>query len=232
MVKSVLSDYLRNRMDKSTPAIEKLSFGPIITISRAYGCPAKVVAQDLSLRLNTRLLGTKTKRWKWISKEILDESAKELKLDKYLIKEAVNSDTKGIMDDLIISLAHKFYPSDAKIKKTLSEIIKSFAKEGSVIIVGRAGVSLTRNIQNSLHIRLEAPTEWLVKMVSDTQHITIAQARRKLLEIDYKRNLLREYFEGKKPDNSIFDVIFNYQTMNEDEILELIVRLVELRKMI
>ena len=114
MVKSVLSDYLRNRMDKSTPAIEKLSFGPIITISRAYGCPAKVVAQDLSLRLNTRLLGTKTKRWKWISKEILDESAKELKLDKYLIKEAVNSDTKAKRSKSCTTLWHGHRPEDRR----------------------------------------------------------------------------------------------------------------------
>jgi len=232
MVKSVLSDYLRNRMDKTTPGNDRKDFGPLITISRAYGCPAKVVAQDLSLRLNTKLLGTKGKRWKWISKEILDESAKELKLDKYLIKEAVNSDTKGIMDDLIISLANKFYPSDAKVKKTLAEIIKSFTKEGNVIIVGRAGVSLTRNVQNSLHIRLDAPVEWRAEMISETQRISHDEARRKLLEIDYKRNLLREYFEGKKPDNSIFDIIFNYQTMNENEILESIIRLMELKNMI
>ena len=58
------------------------------------------------------------------------------------------------------------------------------------------------------------------------------EARRKLLEIDYKRNHLREYFEGLKPDNSIFDIIFNYQSMNEEEILESIIKVMELKKMI
>lgn len=209
-----------------------VDYGPVVTISRAYGCPGKIVAQDLALNLNKRLLGSQSRHWKWLSKEILEESARELKLNKYMIKEAVNANEKGIMDDMIISLAHKFYPSDAKVKKTLADVIKGFAKEGQVIIVGRAGVSLTRSIKKSLHIRLQAPVEWRIKIISERQKIPIDAARRKLLEIDYKRDHLREYFEGMKADNSIFDIIFNYQTMNEEEILESIIRIMELKKMI
>jgi cytidylate kinase len=69
-------------------------------------------------------------------------------------------------------------------------------------------------------------------MISERQKISIDEARRKLLEIDYKRKHMREYFEGIKPDNSIFDIIFNYQTMNGEEILECIIRIMEIKKMI
>lgn len=231
-MKNILTNYMRSRMERKTIQEMHVDYGPVVTISRAYGCPGKIVAQDLALNLNKRLIGTQSRHWKWISKEILEESARELKLNKYMIKEAVNANEKGIMDDMIISLAHKFYPSDAKVKKTLADVIKGFAKEGQVIIVGRAGVSLTRSIKKSLHIRLQAPVEWRIKIISERQKIPIDEARRKLLEIDYKRDHLREYFEGMKADNSIFDVIFNYQTMNEEEILESIIRIMELKKMI
>ena len=231
-MKNILSDYMRSRMERKTIREVHKDYGPIVTISRAYGCPGKLVAQDLAFNLNKRIIGTQAKHWKWISKEILEESARELKLNRYMIKEAVNANEKGVMDDLIISLANKFYPSDAKVKKTLAEIIKGFAQEGHVIIVGRAGVSLTRSIENSLHIRLEAPIEWRILVISERQQISIDEARRILLEIDYKRNHLREYFEGSKADNSIFDIVFNYQTMNEEEIIECIIRLMELKKMI
>lgn len=223
---------MRSRMERKTIREAPKDYGPIVTISRAYGCPGKIVAQDLAFNLNKKLIGTPSKHWKWISKEILEESARELKLNRYMIKEAVNANEKGVMDDLIISLAHKFYPSDAKVKKTLADVIKGFAKEGHVIVVGRAGVSLTRAIEKSLHIRLEAPVEWRTRIISERQQISIDEARRKLLEIDYKRNHLREYFEGMKADNSIFDIVFNYQTMNEEEIIECIIRLMELKKMI
>jgi cytidylate kinase len=219
-------------MDRKSVKEMHKDYGPVVTISRAYGCPGKIVAQDLAFNLNKRLVGTRAKHWKWISKEILDESARELKMNKYTIREAVNANKKGVMDDLIISLANKFYPSDAKVKKTLADVIRGFAQEGNVIIVGRAGVSLTRSIRNSLHIRLQAPVEWRVKIVSERQNISVDEARRKLLEIDYKRNHLREYYEGMKPDDSIFDIIFNYQSMNEEEILECIIKVMELKKMI
>ncbi len=219
-------------MERKTTREIHVDYGPVVTISRAYGCPGKIVAQDLALNLNKRIVGSQTPHWKWISKEILEESARELKLNKYMIKEAVNANEKGVMDDMIISLAHKFYPSDAKVKKTLAEVIKGFAREGHVIIVGRAGVSLTRSVKKSLHIRLQAPVEWRIKIISERQNISIDEARRKLLEIDYKRDHLREYFEGTKVDNSIFDIVFNYQTMNEGEILETIIKVMELRKMI
>lgn len=231
-MRNILSDYMRSRMERKTIRDVSKDYGPLVTISRAYGCPGKIVAQDLAFNLNKRLIGTPLKHWKWISKEILEESARELKLNRYMIKEAVNANEKGVMDDLIISLAHKFYPSDAKVKKTLADVIKGFAKEGHVIIVGRAGVSLTRSVEKSLHIRLEAPVEWRTRIISDRQQISIDEARRMLLEIDYKRNHLREYFEGTKADNSIFDIVFNYQTMNEEEIIECIIRLMELKKMI
>jgi len=223
---------MRSRMERKTIREIPVDYGPVVTISRAYGCPGKIVAQDLAFSLNKRTMGDPARHWKWISKEILEESARTLKLNKYLIKEAVNANEKGVMDDMIISLANKFYPSDSKVKKTLADVIRGFAREGHVIIVGRAGVSLTRSISNSLHIRLQAPLEWRVKMISERQKISTDEARRKLLEIDYKREHLREYFDGRKADNSVFDVVFNYQTMNEEEILESIIRIMELKKMI
>ena len=231
-MKNILRNYMRSRMERKTVREIHVDYGPVVTISRAYGCPGKLLAQDLASNLNKRVIGTKEKHWKWISKEILEESARELKLNRYMIKEAVNANEKGILDDMIISLAHKFYPSDAKVKKTLADVIKGFAKEGHVIIVGRAGVSLTRSIKKSLHIRLEAPIEWRIKIISERQHISVDEARRILLEIDYKRDHLREYFEGMKASNLIFDIVFNYQTMNEEEILESIIRIMELKKMI
>ena len=127
-MKNIFSNYMRSRMERKTYKEIHKDYGPVVTISRAYGCPAKIVAQDLAFSLNKRLIGTKMSHWKWISKEILEESARELKLNKYMIKEAVNANKKGVMDDLIISLAHKFYPTDTKVKKTLADVISKSAK--------------------------------------------------------------------------------------------------------
>jgi hypothetical protein len=232
-MKNVLTDYMRSRMEQKSIPPEEQHFGPLVTISREYGCPAKIVAQDLSIKLNNLLFrANKKQQWRWISKEILEESAKELKMNRHLIKDFVNAGNRGVMDDLIYGLSAKFYPGNNKVKKTLAEVIMEFGRQGRVIIVGRGGVSLTREYKNSLHIRLVAPFDWRVRVVSERYHLTLRQAEKKTKEIDAKRDHLHEFFGGKAPVHSIFDMVYNYKTMNQTEIIESIVRVMELRKMI
>ena len=232
-MKSILTSYMKERMERQERRKIKKEPGPVVTISRSFGCPAKIVAQDLSIAINKKLgLSKEVPHWRWISKEILEESAKELKIDKQMIREASGAEERSVMDDLIMSLSKKFYPGDAKVKKTIRDVVMSFADEGRVIIVGRAGVSITRDIKNSLHVRLTAPLEWRAEMVSKTSNISLNEARKKILDVDYKRGKLREFFEGCKPDDSVFDLICNFQTMQQEEIIGLIMKVMELRRMI
>ncbi|MFC2123956.1 AAA family ATPase [Bacteroidota bacterium] len=232
-MKSILTSYMKERMERQERKKIQKEPGPVVTISRSFGCPAKIVAQNLCTAVNKKLGLSKTvQHWRWISKEILEESAKELKIDKQMIREASGAEERSVMDDLIMSLSKKFYPGDAKVKKTIRDIVMSFAGDGRVIIVGRAGVSITRDVKNSLHIRLTAPIEWRAEMVSKMQNISLNEAKKKILDVDYKRGKLREFFEGCKPDNSVFDLICNFQTMTEEEILGMIIKVMELRKML
>jgi cytidylate kinase len=232
-MQNILSHYMRERMEKSASKGSQKEPGPVVTISRAYGCPGKLVGQELVHALNKKLAATHVKdHWRWISKEILEESAKELKLDKFIIKEAAHSHQKGIMTSLIQSLSNKFYPGDDKVKKTIADVIRTFSKEGKVVIVGRGGVSLTQDIKNSFHIKLEAPMEWRIQKVCEMYQLTPDEATKRILEIDYKRNKLREYYEVKKPDPWVFDMIFHLNRMSVEEIVETSVGIIEARKFI
>jgi cytidylate kinase len=232
-MQNILSHYMRERMEKSAAKGPHKEPGPVVTVSRSYGCPGKLIGQELVHALNKKLAAAHVKdHWRWISKEILEESAKELKLDKFVIKEAAHSHQKGIMTSLIQSLSNKFYPGDDKVKKTIADVIRTFAKEGKVVIVGRGGVSLTQEIKNSFHIKLEAPMEWRIQKVCEMYQLTPDEATKRILEIDYKRNKLREYYEGKKPDPWVFDIIFHLNRMTVDEIIETSVGILETRKFI
>jgi hypothetical protein len=232
-MKNVLLEYMRKRMERKLvhPAVQQNT--PVVTISREYGCPAKLLAQNLSIKLNNILSRSNRElQWRWISKEILEECARDLKMKKHFIQDAVHAGERGVMDDLIWSLSKKFYPGEAKVKNTLAKVISEFAKQGRVIIVGRAAVSMTRDIKESLHIRLIAPLDWRVQTVSEKYSLSYHEALKRTREIDAKRNQLHEFFLGKKMDNSIFDIVFNYMTMKEDEILDTIVSIMKMRKII
>jgi cytidylate kinase len=232
---SFLVQYMKNRFkDEAVHSKKNQSKGgPTVTISREYGCPAKRLAGMLSSALNRIELNNHSKNhWQWIGKEILDESARELNLKSDMIREVANKNVSGVVDDIVMSLSHKYYPGDEKVKKTIGEVIRSFAVQGHAIIVGRGGVSIARDIPNSLHIKIQSPLEWRVNDVSKRQMIPLLEARKKIQSIDSHRTKIREYFEGGKIDDGAFDVIFNYMSLDEEDIISAIVTLMESKDMV
>ena len=83
-----LSKYLENWY-KEDPA-KDIFPGPVLTISREVGCPAKNIAAGLSEKLNTvKKVHAKDHPWRWIDKEIMMESAKELQVDSSQIQACI-----------------------------------------------------------------------------------------------------------------------------------------------
>ena len=226
-----LSKYL-NDWYKEAPA-RNIYPGPVITLSREVGCPAKKIAASLSDRLNKQK-STKAKEhpWRWISKEIMHESAKELEVDTSQIQHVFDYKSRGVLEDLLLAQSKDFYKSDLKIRTTIAKVIRNFANEGNAIIVGRGGVAITRDIPKSLHIFLEAPIEWRALRVAEKNNISIGRARNYAQNIDKKRTYFRDFFQGKGNDYSRFDIKFNCMTLTIEEILDIILGALKSRKMI
>jgi len=190
--------------------------GPVITISREYGCPSKLIAGLLADRINR---GSTRKKWNWISKEILDESARKLGLTPREIKYIFDYKKRSFLEDLLISQEKKqYYHSEWAVRKAIGEVIRATAMEGHVIIVGRAGVALTRNIEASLHVRLTAPEAWRIAQVAKSHNITEDKAAKLIRELDKNRKQFLEYYLKKPFDLSLFDVIFNCSTLTKEKI--------------
>lgn len=208
--------------------------GPVVTISRLYGCPAKKVAKLLSESLTNkmRIKGFKKTEWRYITKEIMSESAKELELNPSKIKYVFDYEQKGLIDDILEAHSSKYYKSDRRIRNTVAKVIRNIAYEGNVIIVGRGGVAITRDIARSIHINLEAPKEWRVLRASEKLGISLSEAEKYTDDIDRKRKQFREYFEGKNTDYTRFDITFNCMTLSVEEIVRIIVKAIEIRNLI
>ena len=148
-----------------------------MTLSREVGCPAKKIAAGLADHLNKIKKGQLKKHpWRWISKEILMESARELQVDSSQIQHVFDYKSRGLLEDLLLAQSKDYYKSDLKIRTTIAKVIRKFANEGNAIIVGRGGVAITRDIPKSLHVFLEAPLEWRALRVAEKLDCTIDQA--------------------------------------------------------
>lgn len=226
-----LLNYMSDRINEEHGRFKEA--GPVITISREYGCPSKIIAGKLAEELTnkTHVKGKEIK-WKYVTKEIMAESAKALQVDPDKIKYVFDYEQKGLIDGIISAQLNKYYKSEKKIRNTIAKVIRNMAFEGNVIIVGRGGVAIAHDIPRSLHIMLEAPLEWRTLRVSENFHISQAEARKTAIEVDKKRKEFRDYFQGKNSDYTWFDLRFNCMTFTIEEIVRLILKAAELRKLV
>lgn len=227
-----LLKYMSERMQNGSEDFQEA--GPVITISRLYGCPAKKVAKLLSEQLLDKMIahGKKDVEWKYVTKEIMSESARELQMAPKQIKYVFDYEQKSIIDDILSAQSKKYYKSDRKIRNTIARVIRNMAIEGRMIIVGRGGVAITRDIPRSLHINLEAPMEWRVIRIAEKFALSFEQAEKVVIDIDKKRKQFREYFEGKNTDYTWFDLTFNCMTLSVEEIVKIVLKAIEVRKLL
>ena len=226
-----LSKY-KDEWYKEDPA-KNIFPGPVVTLSRELGCPAKSIASELAEELN-KIKSKKAKEhpWRWISKEILSESAKELEVDSDQIEHVFRYKNRNVFEDILLAQSKDYYKSDLKIRTTIARVIRDFGNNGNAIIVGRGGVAITRDIPRSLHVMLEAPLEWRAIRTASKHAMTLDQARSYAQSIDKKRAQFRDYFQGKGNDYTRFDLKFNCMTMESPVIIKIIIAALQAREFI
>jgi len=226
-----LKKYLTEQYQRSIE-LDK-SPGPVITISRQYGCAAKDLAQKLSERLNEIKTTSKTnKDWTWINKEVFEGTAKALNLRESRILHVFEGEKKGLVEGIILSSSEKYYASDNKIRKKIIEIVRSFAEQGNIIVIGLASSLITRDIKKSLHIRLEAPFKWRVEQLTKKWNRPSEEMEKDAENIDKKRDKFRDSFLMKTDAADMFDVTFNSKTVALEEIVDTIICMMKKREMI
>lgn len=202
---------------------------PVVTISREYGCPSKLIGQMLADQLNRHFSVEKDPKWVVINKEILEESARELKISEPQIKSMLDSEKKGVVVDLLSFSTT--YGGGERVKRTVQQIIRNIASRGRVVIIGRGGAVILRSHPDSLHIRLEAPLEWRIAEIVKVQGIPPHEAARIAADTDAKRTRLLENLLGNKPGPYLFDVTFNLKYLSKEEIVQSLIALMLKRKM-
>jgi len=207
--------------------------GPVITISRHYGCSAKEFASLLGDKLNELHTNKNDKtEWTWINKEIFVKTAKELNLKESRILHVFEGQKKGLIDSIILSSTEKYYTSDTAIMKKIIEVIRSFAEHGHIIIIGLGSVAITRDIEKSLHVRLEAPFKWRVENAAQKYGLSISETEKITKETDLKRDALRKMYTPKSEPDELFDVTYNISTLNKEEVVDSIICILKRKKMI
>lgn len=220
-----ISKYARDRILEKEKL--KQAFGPVITISRQLGCPAKPITREL-----VRLINEKSKeKWTSVSKEILHESASKLGIPPSELRHFFKYNEQGIFDGILTTFS-KFYVSDIKVYKAVEFAIRSIGQKGRVVIVGRGGAAICRDLINALHIRLTAPADWRLRNVMETHNIEKKQALKFMNDYDKKRIHFMMQFAKNIEQESLFDITYNCASLEKKEIAQSIFMILKKKKMI
>ena len=212
------------------PLTQSASQGAVITISREHGCFASHIAQKLADNLTKKSAQSgHNAEWSFLSKEIIEEAAKELRLTPEMTKKLTSYDGSGFVEDIMKFFSDDFYKCNAKVNNTIAKLIRDAASEGNVIIIGRSAEAILKDFKKSFHIKLIAPLEWRAKQLSNINGISIEAAKKEAVEFDQNRQQFRDFFEKGSPDVDFFDAFFNSSTMSEDEIVEMVLIAAETR---
>ena len=165
-----------------------------------------------------------------ICKEILEESAKELELHPSQIEYVFKYEKRSAIDEILGALSSKYYKSDRKIRNTIKKVIYTIGMEGNSVILGRCGAVITKDLPHSLHVRLIAPLDWRTEVIKKRFNLTEKKAQEYILDIDKKRAQLRNSLAGKEVDDTFYDLIFNAKRFEFDEMVEVIMKTLEVKK--
>lgn len=232
---NLLLKYMEERLkgDVIPSAPRKAGPLPVVTISREAGCSGTQIANKLIVRLNVRAAERNEKvEWKVVNKEVIEMAAKELEMHPSMLKTTFKVDKRNLLDEMILSMSRKYYKSDRQIRKTITDVIRYYAQQGHVVIVGRAGVVITNDHPKAVHIKLHAPVEWRAEVIRTKHAISAEDALKYVRETDKGREKLLRDFHCDPMDCELFDAVLNCKTLTVDDLVDVIIKLMERKNLI
>ena len=188
-----------------------LSKGPVITISRQIGSGGRVVARELSERLDLDLFGV----------SIIDAVAKDASLERRIV-DSLDENARSDTENWVASLLHGRAINNHEYTIRLAHVITTIATHGRAIILGRGGAYVLGE-RADLRLRFYAPLELRVKNMMQYENLAEEQARTKIAEVDENRALfVKRLFNAEIGDQRYYDLSINTSRVAPEKCADLI----------
>lgn len=213
---------------KQGPGSEKISGNyPFVTISRQAGAGGNSLGEAILDELKKNQ-GPVFHGWQKFNQELCRKISEEpgLKVSlEPLLKFEYRSEIEGMMEEMIVGAT----PQDV-VNKKIFHLMHTLASFGKVVLVGRGGVCLTRDLALGVHIRLVAPLEARIKRMGDLLGLTYKKSKELVSEQDKSRaRLMKAYFNRDIDDPLLYHAVWNTGAVPMDQIARSIVFMIESR---
>ena len=214
---------------------------PVITIGRQYGAGGATVGQMLATRLKADFLDSK----------IIDEVARRLQLPKEEV-EAEDEQPGSLLARLLVALgsasteplipaeAPAWTPPNASptfdtrkaVLQITQHVIEEAARGGNVVIVGRGGAYILRDVPNALHVFLRAPESVRVKAIMERLRLTTEEEARKRLKQTEENwtAYIRQVYGHDRTHPAHYDMVLDSGRLGYEATVEAILAALKSRK--
>ena len=168
----------------------------VITVSRQVGSLGTEMAQILAERLQYEYVDKEK-----IGKALAAYGLPELELEKFDEKKPPFWDSWQVQRK--------------KFLHFLEAVIYDFARKGNVVIVGRGGQVLLRDLPGVLHLRVIAPFEMRVKRLLTEKGGDEKQVARHIRRNDRdSEGFIRTFFDMNWDDAALYDMVLNTEKIS------------------
>ena len=196
------------------------------TISRQAGAFGRTFAGQLADRLNE--LDPGELPWTVWDNELVERVAQEHQLPIARIA-SLEDDRPTWLEAAIGGLTSVDWPDELSVFHRVAETIRALAAVGRVIIVGRGGVFVTRDMPGGVHLRLVAPEEFRIEKTASAMGITKDAAAAAVREKDANRALFyRRHWPSRPLVPEAFSATFNTAAVPTDLLVECVLPLLRL----
>jgi cytidylate kinase len=200
---------------------------PFITISREPGAGALTFARQLVDELNSSDPGDRP--WSCWDRELVQKVADDLHLSSQLIDSLEEANHSWFSDFLnSLSFADEgSFADEARIYRRVVATIRALAQAGRVVIVGRGGVFVTRNMPGGIHLRLIAPFEKRVEFMAAQLHFSREAAAAYIKQLDKNRRaFLARYWPKEVMTDETFTLVINSAAVKMETMVDIVKSLV------
>jgi cytidylate kinase len=201
---------------------------PFVTVSREAGAGGLSLAEAVHDRTHGLAYENRFRGWLIYDQAICQSIAQDPNL-RVTMKELQTEQYDGPVADFFNELLGKQSSHYTVAVRTFS-LIKTLMTFGKVIIVGRAGRFVARDLPGGIHIRLVAPLDIRIQRMCkrfcldpDEALITI-----KKQDKDRKR-LIRDFFSADITDPANYDAVWHTGAHTIDELADRVIEMINVK---
>lgn len=205
----------RETLEIEKPVAVMKKAEPFITMSREYGCGGYRIAETIAGIINTQY--KPAPEWLAYDRKVLDKVMSDLGLSSQLA-ETLTTQARTQMTNLFQTTFSKF-PPQVVVYRKLAETVRTLASHGHVIIVGRAGAAITKDMERGYHVRIVAPMEWKIERIARVCNVSQKEAEKMILQKNREREeFLRTFVKFDSSDPKNYHLVINNAEHSPEDI--------------